>query len=91
MSTTTSLSLIEGEFDSEEATEVLMNIFSTKIHFHVMRNFSSEERFGKPDEVSTTRIPVLKNNIALLTEILSEAKRKGLNLNISANIQISVG
>jgi hypothetical protein len=34
---------------------------------------------------------VLKNNIALLTEIISEAKTKGLNLNISANIQISVG
>jgi hypothetical protein len=34
---------------------------------------------------------VLKNNVAILTEILSEAKRKGLTLKISANIQISVG
>jgi len=91
MSTTTSLSLIEGEFESEEANEILMNIFSTKIHFHIMRNFSAEERFGKPDDVSTMRIPVLKNNIAILTEILSEAKRKGLTLKISANIDISVG
>lgn len=91
MSTTTSLSLIEGTFESEDAKQILMNIFSTKIQFHEMRNFSSEERSGKPDEVSSQRIPVLKNNVAVLSDIIAEAERKNLHLKISANINITVG
>lgn len=90
MSTTKSLSLIEGKFESEDAKAILMNIFSTKIQFHEMRNFSSEERSGKPDEISSQRIPVLKSNVAALTEILEEAKRKNQILKITANINISV-
>lgn len=38
--------LIEGSFSDEEAKDVLKNFFESKIHFHEMRNFSSEERFG---------------------------------------------
>ena len=33
------LNLIEGNFSDEEAKEILMNIISTKIHFHEMKNF----------------------------------------------------
>jgi hypothetical protein len=40
MSNNLSLSLIEGAFNTEEAKEVLMNIFATKIQFHDMRNFN---------------------------------------------------
>lgn len=90
MSTTTTLNLIEGSFESDDAKVILMNIFSTKIQFHEMRNFSSEERSGKPDEVSSQRIPILKNNVATLTDILAEAKRKKLSLTISANINITI-
>ena len=39
--------LIDGVFSVDEAREILMNIFSTKIQFHEMKNLSSEERFEK--------------------------------------------
>ena len=43
------LNLIEGNFSGEEAKEILMNVFLAKIHYHELKNFSSQERFGKDD------------------------------------------
>ena len=50
MTTEENISLIEGNFNKQEAREVLLNIFSTKLQFHELRNFSSKERLGKTDE-----------------------------------------
>jgi hypothetical protein len=89
MSNNLSLSLIEGAFNTEEAKEVLMNIFATKIQFHDMRNFSAQERLGKEDEASLKRIPVLKNCIKEMQMYLEEANKEGVDVTINASIHIS--
>jgi len=89
MKTTAALNLIEGQFATDEAKEILMNIFLTKIQFHEMRNFSSQERLGKDDEVAVKRIPALKKSLAQLEEILIKANTDNKLLKIHADIHIS--
>lgn len=90
MSNSETLTLIEGEFSGEEAREILLNIFSSKIHFHEVKNFSSQERFGKQDEIAVKRIPALKAEVLKLTDIISEAISQGRKLVISSDIKIVV-
>lgn len=90
MNKTEKLTLIEGEFLNEDAKDILVNIFSTKIHFHEMKNFSSQERFGKQDEIAKTRIPALKKEIEKVLQILSEAKSNNKKVMITSEINISL-
>jgi len=41
------ISLTNDRFSQDETKEILLNLIQTNIHFHNMKNFSSEERFGK--------------------------------------------
>ena len=47
-------------FSPSGASEVLFGLISSKIHFHSMENFSSNERFGKDKPNSQRRIKALK-------------------------------
>ncbi len=85
-----SLTLIEGKFLNEEASEILTNIFMTKIRFHEAKNFSSQIRFGKDDAIAQERIPHLKEEFKKLQEILSVAKAENKKLVISSEINISL-
>ncbi len=82
--------LIEGNFSDEEASEILMSIFYAKIHFHEMKNFSSQVRFGKDDEIAKKRIPALKKETEKMLKIISEAKLKNKRLLITSQINISL-
>ncbi|MFV8344695.1 hypothetical protein [Flavobacterium sp. ZB4P13] len=84
------LILIEGNFSDVEAREVLIPILSSKINFHKIKNWSSQERFGEDDEIAQKRIPELKNEIEKLQMILSEAKAKNKRLLVSSQINISL-
>jgi hypothetical protein len=57
------LKLIEGEFSFNEAKDILTSMFNSKINFHKIQNWSSQERFGKDDETAQMKIPLLKNEI----------------------------
>lgn len=82
------LSLIEGEFDALEANEILQNIFSTKINFHKMKNFSSQERFGLEDQTAIKRLPILILNLEKLNNIIANAQLHNKKLKISSEIKI---
>lgn len=82
------LTLIHGTFKTEDAKEILTSIFTTKIHFHEMRNFSSLERFGKKDEVGQKRIPELKYCMEQMNSLIAEAQEKNKQVDISAVIDI---
>lgn len=82
------LSLIDGNFSAEEAKEILINIYSTKINFHEMINFSSLERFGNANNASLKRIPILKENIEKIIELTEEMNDKNQNFIISSEIHI---
>jgi hypothetical protein len=43
------LTIIEGNYSYDEAKEILMNMFTSKINYHNIKNWSSQERFGKED------------------------------------------
>ncbi|MGM9509422.1 hypothetical protein ACS5NO_16920 [Larkinella sp. GY13] len=82
------LSLIEGNFSVEEAWEILMALYSAKINFHRMRDFSSRERFGRPDEAAQKRIPELQKEKEKVSQIVSEAKSKNKRLIITSGIEL---
>ncbi|HSF56047.1 MAG TPA: hypothetical protein VLA71_19985 [Algoriphagus sp.] len=88
MNNSEKLKLIEGSFSYEEAREVLMELFSAKINFHEMRNFSSRERFGKEDENSIKRIALLKESTKKLAKFLEHAKSGQKKLIINSHIDL---
>jgi hypothetical protein len=65
-------------------------MYSSKINFHTMQNLSSLERFGKDDEIAQKRIPVLRNEMKKLEEILLEAKAKNKKLVVNSEINIAL-
>lgn len=84
------LKLIEGKFQQSDAKEILKNIYSAKISYHQMKNFSSLERLGTPDKIATKKIPFLKKEISKLEKILVKAKEKNLKLIITSEINITL-
>jgi hypothetical protein len=84
------LKLIEGEFSFNEAKEILTSMFNSKINFHNIQNWSSQERYGKDDETAQKKIPLLKNEIEKLEEIILEAKANNKKLIINSEINISL-
>lgn len=89
MKTTKKLQIIDGSYTIDDAKEILMNMFLSKINYHNIKNWSAHERFGKPDEIAQIRIPALRNEIKKLEEILKEAKTENKKLVISSEISIS--
>ena len=85
-----SLSLITGIFNGEEAKDMLMNMYLTKIRFHEMKNFSFKERFGRQDDQAITRIAELKIEIEKLMHIISEATNGNKALAITSEINIKL-
>jgi hypothetical protein len=65
-------------------------MISSKINFHNIKNWSSQERFGKDDEIAQKRIPVLKKEMEKLQAILSEAKTNNKRLIVSSEINIKL-
>ena len=85
-----SLSLITGIFNGEEAKDMLMNMYLTKIRFHEMKDFSFKERFGRQDDQAITRIAELKIEIEKLMHIISEATNGNEALAITSEINIKL-
>ncbi len=81
--------LIDGKFLPKESREILQSVFSSKIHFHQMKNFGSQERFGKDDKTALKRIPQLKNSIEKILKVIELAEKKGEQLEIKSEIVIS--
>jgi len=82
------LSLMDGHFTADEAREVLISIFQAKIHFHVMRNFSSQERFGCHDKVAMERLPILKKGLERIQELVSRSSEINERLIVTAQVRI---
>lgn len=81
--------LIDGRFSSNESREILQNVFSSKIQFHQIKNFSSRERFGKDDEIALIRIPQLNNSLKEIMEMIREAEKNGEQIEIKSEVTIS--
>ena len=82
------LKLIEGKYLPAEAKEILTNIYSAKINFHQMKNFSVMEMYGKEDKIAVKKIPFLKKELSKLQKIVLAAKEKNKRLIITSEINI---
>ncbi len=90
METNLNLSLINGFYSSEEAKEILMNVFASKIQFHELKNLRSMVTRDCEDEASTLRVTQLKNAVEELNELLKKANDNNLELSIQSSIEISL-
>lgn len=84
------LKLIDGIFEHDDAKEILLNLFTTKINFHKLKNFSSQERFGIEDESSNKRIAELKMEYDKLAQLLKQIKLTDHNLRINTYVDITI-
>jgi hypothetical protein len=84
------LKLIKGTFNPVDAKEILMNIFSTKIQFHQLKNFSSQIRFGKEDEIAVQRINELKNEIEKFQKLFAELPNINQKILLNSEIKIRI-
>ncbi len=82
--------LIEGEFTAQDAKEILTNLYNSKINFHLMKNFSSNERFGKNDEMASKKIPKLKDSLASISAVIQKVNEKNRSLIITATVKIEL-
>jgi len=82
--------LIDGSFSNKDSREILLNVFTGKIQFHQRKNFSSQERFGKEDEIALTRIPQLKKSLEDILKLIETAETRGEQLEIIADVRIKV-
>lgn len=80
--------LINGEFLPKDSREILQNVFSGKIQFHNMKNFSSQERYGKDDKNALKRIPQLKKSMLKIIKMIEAAEEKGEQLEIKSEVII---
>ncbi len=90
MNTHEKVTLIEGEFSIEEGFDVLTNVFYSKIHYHEMKNFSSQLRFGKDDQTASIRIPDLNKDLEKIKEFISQLNKENKKIRITSEIHISI-
>lgn len=83
-----SIKFIEGKFSPNEAREILTELLNHKINFHSLKNFSYEERFGKPVKGSQKRIAELKKSREKLILLVQQALDNEVNLRIESSINI---
>ena len=84
------LKLVAGTFSPDDAQEILLNLFSTKINFHQLKNFSSQERFGKDDSLAQKRIPQLTKSIETVKQIIAKAKSANKKLIVVSEVNITL-
>ncbi|MBL7890584.1 MAG: hypothetical protein JNL24_13615 [Bacteroidia bacterium] len=70
------LKLIDGDFSSKETLDILLNLYSSKVKYHELKNLSSRERYGKDDPIAIKRIPELKKGMEIIEELLSTSNKK---------------
>ena len=93
MKKTETINLIKGIFTPVEAQELLLDLLNSKINFHHKKDFSSRERFGKPDAGSEQKLKYLtesRNKVrTLLSKLISEDnEEKSVILNSTIEIII---
>lgn len=84
-----SFKLIDGTFTPDEGKEILRNLFAGKIQFHLMKNFSTQVRFGKADVVTTGRVQQLSQSLNDILNLIAEAEANGKQLSIQSQVVIT--
>ncbi|WP_373520870.1 hypothetical protein [Aquiflexum sp.] len=87
---TEKLELINGQFSSKDAKEILLQLFGDKIKYHQLRNLSSLERFGEFDKISVKRLPELQLQELKILDIFQNGDFFEGTIRIQATINIEI-
>jgi hypothetical protein len=90
MKKTENIELIKGTFTPDEAREILLQLLDSKIKFHNLKNWSSRERFGKPDADSEARLRHLKESRKKVETIILKSISEDKTMIINSSIEINV-
>ena len=81
--------LIDGQFQPNDAMNLLMSLFNSKIEYHQLESFSNQMRSGSDVSSSQNRIQSLTYSVESIKELLKEADLNGKQLKIEGLIQIT--
>lgn len=82
--------LINGRFAPIDAKEILLTFINHKINYNKLKNFSSEERHGEPDEHAKQRVEELKYMREKVLQIIEEAIAQKKDLQIESVVKIGL-
>jgi len=82
------IQLINGEFNPEDAKNIILSLINSKIQYHQLEIFSMQERFGIEATHSINRIEELKLTTRDVKEIIREAESLGLKLKVTSIVEI---
>lgn len=80
--------LINGTFSPNEAKELLMNLYTHKIQFHQLKNFSANERLNKEDVIVFEKIEELTKSKQVVLDVIQNAIDNNQELIIKSTISI---
>lgn len=89
MKNSTNLTLVKGNYTADEAREILMDLFHSKINFHEVKNFSSNERYGKDHEHSIKRIASLRDSIEEFSKLVTLATDENKTVTIESSVVVT--
>jgi hypothetical protein len=87
-SATQKFQLINGEFNHDDAKNIILSLINSKIQYHQLEIFSMQERYGIEATHSINRIEELKLNTRDVKEIIKEAESLGLKLKVNSIVEI---
>lgn len=82
--------LIHGQFIPTEAMDVLVTLLNNKLHYHELKNFLSEERFGRKNKFSEERIESLLQSKKEIIDMIEFATQHGYRLQVDSDIKIKL-
>lgn len=83
-----SFTLIKGTFEPQDAQQILMTVFASKIKFHEKKNLSSIVSKNLPDSNSSERIAFLKEQMQSIQNLI-DCLQESDKLEINCDIHIS--
>ncbi len=84
------ITLVKGSFSPSEAADVLLTLINDKIKFHSIQILNLREGSDKDISYSEERIKALKAAKIKITDMVVEARNKGLVLDINSSIDIQM-
>ncbi len=84
------IKLIEGEFSSPQAVEVLFTMIGDKIKFHQNSLLDDKRGFGEHKEHSKNRLKELEASKAKIAQLILEARDRDLPIEIHSIINITL-
>lgn len=82
--------LIEGNFNPEEGTDIVNEMIEKKISLHRLRGFTDQLRFCTENFASKRRITELQKTQREFNELAKEAKAQGKTLRIISTIHVEL-